>query len=250
VNERKEFGDPLNKNLAEVFFKLSTLTYNLAYHLAERGGWRTSVGVSGMYQQNRNKGEEKLIPEYNQFDLGTFLFTRKSYDKLTLSGGLRGDMRRLNSMPLEENNDFKFTAYKRNFGDFSGSVGLTYELTKDISLRANIARGYRAPSIAELSSNGAHEGTNRFEYGQQNLRTETSLQGDLGLEFNTTHFTFGMNAYYNNINNYIFYRKLESISGGDSIVNDNGEELTAFRFDQSRARLAGFETNLIFTPIL
>ena len=248
TNDRQEFGNPEQFNVADVHFKLRTLNYNLGYHFAEVNGWRTSIGVNGMYQQNKNKAEERLIPEYDLFDIGTFVYAKKSFDKLTISGGIRGDIRTLNSKADFENNTYKFESYTRNFGNISGSVGLAYEASKAVVIKANIARGFRAPSIAELSSNGAHEGTNRYEFGQKDLKTEVSLQMDAGIEVNSEHLSFGLSAYYNNIDNYIFYRKLQSRSGADSIVNDNGEDFAAFKFNQSRAKLAGFEANFDIHP--
>lgn len=36
-------------------------------------------------------------------------------------------------------------------------------LGKHFTFRANLARGFRAPNLAELGSNGEHEGTFRYE---------------------------------------------------------------------------------------
>ena len=55
----------------------------------------------------------------------------------------------------------------RDFSNLSGSVGFSYLPSQLVTLKFNIARGFRAPSMSELASNGAHEGTNRFEYGDQ-----------------------------------------------------------------------------------
>jgi iron complex outermembrane receptor protein len=108
-------------------------------------------------------------------------------------------------------------------------------------LKANVAQGFRAPTLSELASNGAHEGTNRYEYGQQNLKSEKSLQFDAGIEADYTHFTFSLNGFYNRIRDFIFYRRLNSVFGGDSILIDQGEELEAFRYNQNDAKLSGFE---------
>lgn len=249
-NQRKEFADPMAPHTPELFFDLQTINYNVQLQLAEKNGWRTAVGVNGMYQQNRNKAEEVLIPEYNQFDAGVFVYTRKTFNnKLTLSGGIRGDVRKLNSHGFtDDNNEVKFTQFNKTFGNFSGSVGLTYNTSDAVTLKANISRGYRAPSVSELASNGTHEGTNRYEYGDQQLKTETSLQVDAGIEANTEHVGFMVNAFYNHISNYIFYSKLESVLGGDSLVTVGGEDLTAFKFKQSGAALYGFEAKLDFHP--
>ncbi|HJV18862.1 MAG TPA: TonB-dependent receptor [Sediminibacterium sp.] len=249
-NQRKEFADPLAQQTPELFFDLQTINYNVQLQLAEKNGWRTAVGVNGMYQQNRNKAAEVLIPEYNQFDAGVFVYTRKTFNNnLTLSGGIRGDIRKLNSHGFtDDNNEVKFTQFNKSFGNFSGSLGLTYNTSDAVTLKANISRGYRAPSVSELASNGTHEGTNRYEYGDRQLKTETSLQVDAGIEANTEHVGFMVNAFYNHISNYIFYSKLESVLGGDSLVTVDGEDLTAFKFKQSGAALYGFEAKVDFHP--
>ena len=74
-----------------------------------------------------------LVPEYNLFDLGLFAIGRKTFNKLTLSGGLRFDNRNLQGDDLyldDEGNKLdgpepdalhRFTAYKSNFSGVSGS---------------------------------------------------------------------------------------------------------------------------------
>jgi iron complex outermembrane recepter protein len=248
-NQRREFGNP---TLPEpgLYFDLQTMNYNVQYHLAEQKGWKTSFGMNGMYQENKNKGEEVIIPEYNQFDIGAFMYTRKTFaNQITLSGGLRVDNRTLDSKGFEDvSGTTKFTSFSKNFSDFSGSLGLSYPVHSSFIVKANMSRGYRAPSVSELASNGAHEGTNRYEYGDRNLNTENSIQFDGGFEWNTKHISWSVNAFYNQINNYIFYGKLSAIGGGDSLVNVDGEDLMAFKFRQSGAALYGFETKLDIHP--
>jgi iron complex outermembrane receptor protein len=248
-NQRQEFGNPVAPSTPDLYFNLQTINYNVQYSFAEAKGWKTTIGANGMYQQNQNLASEVLIPEYNLFDAGIFIFTKKSFtDKLTVSGGIRGDIRTLDSKLYMESGNVKFAPFKKNFENITGSIGLAYNVNKEVTLKFNAARAYRAPSIAELATNGVHEGTNRYEYGDVNLKTETSFQLDGGVEVNTTHVTFSVNAFYNNIQNYIFYRKLESTNGGDSLVNNNGNLIQAFKFNQNNATLAGLEFNFDIHP--
>ena len=99
-NKRKEFGDVLNPNDMALFFDLNTFNYNLRYNLEELKGWETSFGASGMQQNNYNKGLEFLIPEYNLFDIGGFVFIQKTFNKITLAGGLRFDNRNISTCLL------------------------------------------------------------------------------------------------------------------------------------------------------
>jgi iron complex outermembrane receptor protein len=247
-NQRKEFGNVVDPAEKTLFFDLNTVNYNLQYHFSERGTWKISIGVNGMQQTNKNKGAEVLIPEYALFDIGSFLFTQKRYEKLTLSGGIRFDNRSLNSKRFVENSVVKFTSFTKNFSNISGSAGLAYEVSKAVTFKFNLARGFRAPAIAELASNGAHEGTNRFEYGEQQLKSETSFQVDAGMEINSEHVSFNANVFYNAVSDFIYYRKLGANGGGDSIINIGTEQYFAFRFAQNNAHLYGAEFNFDIHP--
>ncbi len=249
-NQRKEYGDPVDTHSPEAYFDLHTLNYSARLNLPYQGNWKTSIGVSGMMQQNRNKGEEAIIPDYDLFDAGVFLFTQYHREKLSLSGGLRFDGRHVRSRQMMDDTDIKFEAFTRNFYNLSASAGISYELRPDLNLKLNIARGFRAPTLAELASNGAHEGTNRFELGWRELRSETSLQMDAGIDFNSEHITLGAGLFYNSVNDFIYYRKVLNAAGGDSLVTDpeSGDLLSLFEFAQQDAYLYGVEFNMDIHP--
>lgn len=249
-NQRKEFGDPDNANEPEAYFDLKTVNYAAKLNIPFKGSWKTSIGLSGMVQNNKNRAEEALIPDYDLLDIGGFVFTQYHKDKLSLSGGLRFDNRHVDGKQMLDGIDTKFAAFTKNFSNVSGSAGISYEASKELTLKFNIARGFRAPTLAELSSNGAHEGTNRFEVGNRDLKSETSLQADAGLEFNSEHITLGAGIFYNSINDFIYYRKVLNNIGDDSLVvdPDTGDLLNVFKFDQQNAHLYGVEFNMDIHP--
>lgn len=247
-NQRQEFGNPDHPREKSLYFDLKTFNYNTAYHFKDERGWTTSIGIGGMQQGNQNKGVEVLIPEYNLFDVGAFVYSQKAIGKTTLSGGIRFDNRSINSKELMEGQDVKFAGFKKNFSNVSSSAGMSYTPTQNFVLKLNFARGFRAPSIPELASNGAHEGTNRYEYGDPNLKSETSWQGDFGFEVNSEHVLFTASTFYNYINNFIFYSRLNSVVGGDSLVQVDQNVIPAFKFSQRTVHLAGFEGLLDLHP--
>lgn len=247
-NLRQEFGNPEAPSEKELFFDLKTINYNLQWQMPEMKEWHITAGANGMRQSNQNKGEEVLIPEYNLFDIGAFAYGQRFFSKATLSGGFRLDNRSLDSKSFIEGGVVKFTGFKRSFSNISGSIGVSYEPIDALTLRANLARGFRSPTVAELASNGVHEGANRYEYGKVDLNSETSLQFDLGSDINYEHFSISLSAFYNRMNDFIFYRKLESVSGGDSIVSVGGENIRAFQFNQQDAKLMGFEVSTDIHP--
>ena len=240
-NQREEFGNADNLNERALYFDLKTITYTTQFHFADKNGWKKSIGINGMQQQNTNKGQEQLIPDYNLFDIGGYVYTQKAINKLTLSGGVRYDTRALNVKNLMDGTTIKNAAFNKTYANISGSIGGALQLTNQLNFKLNVARGFRAPGIPELASNGTHEGTLRYEYGDVNLKSETSSQFDAGADFNTTHFSLGISAFYNNFSNFILYRKLAAAGGGDSIIHVNGTDVTAFKFDQQKAALSGIE---------
>ncbi len=247
-NQRQEFGNADDMKERSLFFDLKTITYTAQLHLAEKKGWKTSVGIGGMQQQNTNRGVEQLIPDYNLLDIGSFVYTQKTMDKITWSGGVRFDNRSLHAKALMEGEEEKGAAFSKSFSNISGSAGMAAQLSRQFNFKLNVARGFRAPGIAELSSNGAHEGTTRYEYGDNNLKSETSTQADAALEYNAEHLSINVAVYRNSISNFIFYRKLQSVSGGDSLINTDDNVLTGFTFSQGNAVLSGIEASLDIHP--
>ena len=247
-NLRREFGDAENPEEAELFFDLKTLNYTAQWIFKEHREWQTSVGLNGMWQDNRNRGAEFIIPDYNLVDAGAYFFAQKLFSKLSLSTGIRYDHRSVQAAELWQDGAVKFNSLDKSFSNFSGTAGISLLPSDAVTIKLNLARGFRAPVLSELASNGAHEGTNRYEYGQPDLRSEKSLQGDAGVQLDYQHISFSVNAFYNNINDFIFYRRLESQLSGDSMVTVDGEELEAFRYSQEDARLKGFEISADLHP--
>ncbi|SEW00415.1 iron complex outermembrane recepter protein [Chitinophaga sp. YR573] len=259
LNRRQEFEDVLAPDEAGLYLKLNTFNYALKYYLPEMKGWQTTVGVNGMQQHNDiSSSKEFLIPGYDLFDAGVFAVTSKTFNKLTLSGGLRFDNRSMNvkglsldadGKPVTTGGDTKFTAFDKNFSNISGSVGISYAASDMVTLKLNAARGFRAPNISELAANGVHEGTIKYEYGNNDLKPEVSTQGDAGIDFSSEHVSFAASVFYNHITNFIFSRKLFNAAGSDSIpAVDNDEGYSAFKYQQTTANLYGGEFTVDIHP--
>lgn len=255
-NRRQEFADVFTPESYGLYFRLHTLNYDIHYLLPEQNGFELSFGTNGMSQNSQNKGIEFLVPEYRLFDAGVFVIGKKSWGKLNVSGGLRYDKRFETGDALYLTADGekttatdpasiqRFSGFSVNFGGISGSLGATYELGEKWISKLNLSRGFRAPNISELGSNGVHEGTLRYETGDPALKPESSLQLDHELAYNTEHVNAKINLFANNISNFIFSRKLSSIAGGDSIADD----VPAYKFDSGNASLIGGEVYFDIHP--
>ncbi len=235
-NDRSEFED---SNTASLHMKLSTLSYDLKYHLPKFGKVETIAGVQGMHQTNANSGEEYLIPDAVTNDFGVFGTMNYEWGTNVLQAGLRYDNRAVRSdahgIVGEEG---YFQPIDKSFDSFNASAGYKTNLLENLDLRLNVASGFRAPNLAELTSNGVHEGTNRYEIGNANLKNEQNVQADLNLEYKDSHFEFFVNGFYNHVNNYIF------ASPTGAVIEENN----VYAYVQDNAKLYGGEVGLHFHP--
>lgn len=218
---------------------LETLNYDLKYNLPELGNLQTIVGLQGMYQTNSNFGEEVLIPDAEVQDIGLLATSHYHLPRLDLQAGLRFDRRKLETeMMGVPGAEGYFALVARDFTSYNGAFGIKYNLFRSLVTRLNVATGFRAPNLSELTSNGAHEGTNRFEKGNPDLENEQNFQLDLALEFRNEHFEIFLNGFYNKINNYIF------LEPTDVFV----EEDLVYEYLQNDALLYGGEAGLHLHP--
>ena len=225
----------------ELFFKMHTLTYDLRYVTEEFDGWKLSTGIGGMYQQSGNKGEEYLIPDYRLFDFGIYATATKTLgDRWTLNGGVRYDHRRLHGDELMEDDEMRFTDFTRHFNGLTGSIGAVCNISEHFNIRLNVARGFRTPNMSELASNGVHEGSVRYEIGDQQLKSEYSLQADLGLDFTSRYVSAQLALFANRIDNYIFTHRISETIDPDYLT---------YAYTQGDARLLGFEAGFDFHPV-
>ena len=236
-NDRREFEDFSRE--ASLRLKLNTLNYDVKYNLPEFGKFETIMGIQGMFQKNNNLGEEILIPNADKIDFGIFATTHYHLTKVDLQAGLRLDTRTITSEAAREASAFNFIpALDRNFTSLNAALGAKLDISEKLLVRLNLASGFRAPNLAELASNGVHEGTNRYEIGNSNLKNEQNIQTDLSIEFRNEHFEIFANGFYNVIDNYI------SIAPTGELLEEN----FVFDYVQNDANLFGGEFGLHLHP--
>lgn len=238
-NNRKEFEehhheeDDDNHEEDEVLepalnMKLKTFNYNVKYNLPKLGRFETIVGIQGLNQTNTNYGEEILIPDATTNDFGVLGTSHIHFETVDVQLGARYDYRQI----AIDNGESK------NYNSFNGALGFKTNLFKKVTARLNLATGFRAPNLAELGSDGTHEGTNRYEVGNIDLKNEQNFQLDLALEYKNEHLELFANAFYNKINDYIF-------------ITPNGEfidENPVYIYEQENANLYGGEFGIHLHP--
>ncbi|MCX8481440.1 MAG: TonB-dependent receptor, partial [Sediminibacterium sp.] len=260
-NIRREYEFSLDpNNQPTLYLDLSTYTYDIKYNVNEINNGYFTVGINGFYQKNiSTKGTEFVIPNYHILDIGYFANFKKTYNKLDILGGIRFDTRNIQTEELlldhedhivYTNNEGVSTIFNNqntNFNGLSWSLGTSYNFNSNWAVKLNIASGYRAPNIAEFTSNGVHQGTNFFQIGNNEFKPEISIQQDLGIIYSSKILSFELNVFNNFINNFIYNQKLNSVFGGDSVVHGSNA-IQTFKYQNSNAQLYGGEFSFDIHP--
>jgi iron complex outermembrane receptor protein len=256
-NRRSEYGDVTRPWQAQLDLYLHTYYYDVRYNLTPSTNWELNVGTNGMSQRLDNQGFQVLYPNYKLFDNGLFVFGKRNFDKLKISGGIRYDIRQLDigKLYIDSEGNFqvtpqgagseRFSGLDRTYQNISASLGAVYDLTDRLLVRANVSRGFRAPTVPELSSNGIHAGTFRYEIGNLKAIPEVAYQGDLGLTYEDKNLYLDLSIFQNSIQNYTFSERVQAGNGQDSVVLG---EIPVFRYAQGNARLRGIEATATLNP--
>jgi iron complex outermembrane receptor protein len=92
----------------------------------------------------------------------------------------------------------------RQFGSFSGSAGLLYDLGRGVRAGGSVARSYRTPDFNELYSNGPHLAAGTFDVGDPSLRQEVGLGVDGYVRVSRPDLRAEVAAFRNRLDGYIF----------------------------------------------
>ncbi|HLW14512.1 MAG TPA: TonB-dependent receptor [Flavobacteriaceae bacterium] len=248
-NDRKEFEDEHEhdhdttetheEGEPNLRLKLNTLNYDVKYHLPSTEKLETILGAQGMYQTNKNTGEEILIPDATTNDIGVFATGHYHLDALDFQAGVRFDNREINIKETWDAHNQELTdAASRSFTSLNAALGVKWDMLHNLVGRLNLASGFRAPNLAELTSDGVHHGTFRYEVGDLDLKNEQNLQIDLSLEMTLSNVELFANGFYNTVKDYIYLDP----------TNEFMEEVPVYRYKQNNAELYGGEFGFHYHP--
>lgn len=214
-------------------------------------------------------GNERLprYPDGSQYILSG-LFAQIDFapsNRFSLEYGLRYSHTYAN-IPFEGlNSARRYSRYNDDFGQFTHALGLSYNLSDDLSLLSNISTGFRAPNISDLSEIGIRA-SDQFQTPNTDIRPETTRNFDIGLMFdNNTYrvefYTFWLHYadkitrietgnYVNEFGveiptdsvtaNWLSFREVKN-------VNANSMDLLGIEFGGSYTNNDYIETGLTFT---
>ena len=189
---------------------------------ANRDGWRGVTGMQFFKRDFAAIGAEAFVPQNFTSQFGVFTLQEVAFGPWDIEGALRYERTGIVSRPAD---------FDREFNSFSAAAGLSYDLGNSTVVGVSVSRAERAPSAEELLSDGPHIATQAFEVGDPALRTEKSWGGELYLRGQSRGVRFGLSAYGNRFDDYIF----------EAATGEEEDGLPVFQYNQEDATYYGLE---------
>lgn len=176
------------------------------------------IGLNTDYQDNRINGWSFLIPGFQQFNTGLFVYDKYVLNhQLILHGALRYDyghiqFERYDDWFTSEQKEGNTTtierltraaSFSRDFNSFVWSAGMNYNPGK-LGFKVNIGKSFRMPIAKELAANGVNYHYFSYEKGNANLNAEIAYQADLGISYTEKKWGVSFSPFYNYFPNYIY----------------------------------------------
>ncbi|MFL5762596.1 MAG: TonB-dependent receptor [Bacteroidia bacterium] len=241
VRMEDEGGGEISLNM-----HLSSLVYNLQW--IKLFGKKTEMIISnqGLLQNNTNYGKRTIVPDANITENGLSLFINQKFSEaFILEGGAGGNYRHITTFETGIVNtryaaspDPSMAPFSKDFSALNGMLGATINPGEHLNIKLCGSTGFRAGNLAELSSNGIHEGIYQFEIGDPNLKPEQNFNGELSFGISYNKFKLSAAAFENYFNNYIYLDPTSEALYG----------IPVFRFRQKNATLYGGEAALELHP--
>lgn len=210
--------------------------------LSERTEW--SLGTQDMYQTNVNLGSRTIVPDATLIDGSVYSYIRHRRKILMAEAGLRYGIKYIATRETGtlnaggDNPGSTILPFTRWYQALNGAAGISLYHIRFWKAKLNFSSGYRPGNLAELSSNGVHEGSIRYEIGNTDLRTEQNICVDLSTGIESRFIDFNVSGYLNRFFNYIYLQPTADEYIGYQI----------FRYVQKNALLKGAEAQLEIHP--
>lgn len=260
-NAREEHSEPVPHgympkpdNTKERAFNKNTYTLGFRDKLKPLGEHRLVAGLNAEYQDNNIGGWGFLIPSYQRFTVGGFIYDQyELHPDLHLLAGLRYDYGTVDTQsyydwyqsPVNDADGTTSYEYRQrardkhlSFGNFSGSVGVSY-IRGNTTYKLNLGKSFRMPLANELASDGVNYHMYRYERGNAELEAEESYQLDVDIEHAGKKLMVGISPFVNYFGNYIYLNP----------TPEYYETLQIYEYTQSKVFRIGGELRLGIEPI-
>lgn len=203
-NERmeNEGGGAISLNM-----HLFTAQYLMKWEKKLNNKHKIILSNLGSFEDNVNFGARKIVPDANMQESNFSLYYETKFNqKLIIENGIGAGEKWIKTYftanvngPEKQVHPFnKFAPYYNAF------TGISYIPNSNLNIKLNAATGVRIPNLAELSSNGLHEGVFTYEIGNPLLKNEQNVSFNLCLNYEQKFVEFYASPFYNYFYNYVY----------------------------------------------
>ncbi|HPE56579.1 MAG TPA: TonB-dependent receptor [Bacteroidales bacterium] len=191
-------------------------------------------------ENNTNYGKRKIVPDAWMAEDAFSVYLKQQFNTVEFEYGMGAGFRFIKTLttPTVNSEEKDIPPFAQWRGFTNALAGLNYTPFEKWTLKLNFSTGVRAPNLAELSSNGLHEGIYTYEIGDPNMKNEKNLSGDLGIIHEGRFWQLSTSVFLNHFFDYIY-------------LDPTGEEWFGFpvyRYRQHNANIYGLEAVASITP--
>ena len=185
---------------------LSTFLWHIMWNKQLNSTTELVLSNNSQFENNTNYGSRIIIPDANMIESGFSGFIKSKTGELVLETGIGISLRNIHTFetPGVNTPDKSIAPFNKTLPSVNGSVGLAWNPNNSWNLKTNIGTGFRSGNLAELSSDGLHEGTLRYEIGDPNLKIEQNINSEVSINYSSRYFQISVAAYLNHFLNYIY----------------------------------------------
>ena len=215
---------------------LSTFLWHIMWNKQLNANTELVLSNNSQFENNTNYGSRIIIPDANTTESGFSAFIKSKKKKLVFETGIGFSVRNIHTFetPGVNTPDKAIAPFNKTLPSLNGSAGFAWNPANNWNLKTNIGTGFRSGNLAELSSDGLHEGTLRYEIGDPNLKIEQNINSEVSINYSSRYFQFSVAAYLNHFLDYIYLAPTGTHYLGFDV----------FRYEQFNANLYGSESML------
>jgi len=215
---------------------LSTFLWHIMWNKQLNANTELVLSNNSQFENNTNYGSRIIIPDANTTESGFSAFIKSKKKKLVFETGIGFSVRNIHTFetPGVNTPDKAIAPFNKTLPSLNGSAGFAWNPANNWNLKTNIGTGFRSGNLAELSSDGLHEGTLRYEIGDPNLKIEQNINSEVSVNYSSRYFQFSVAAYLNHFLDYIYLAPTGTQYLGFDV----------FRHKQFNANLYGSESML------
>lgn len=231
-----EGGDELSLQM-----HLLTTQYALKWNKRLSDSWSLVVANNSSYEVNTNFGKRKIVPDAYLAESALSAYLKNQHNHWIFEYGFGGGVRYIKTLLTPDVNSAEkdIDPFEQSRPFYNGMAGVSFIPTNQLNVKANISTGVRAPNLAELSSNGLHEGIYTYEIGDPDMKNEQNVNGDLGVYYSGDIVELSASGYYNHFNGYVYLEPTDEEWFGFPV----------YRFVQHDAAIYGSEISAAVKPV-